>query len=107
MRDFCYVVRYCYIATANPGKNREVPGCGQIGAEQAATSNLQLDSEQSVLNDDTSRSIRFVEMVRAGAKLADALAIDSRQPRFTELLLDFVSVIFCGHYLCNLCLSVA
>ena len=50
-----------------------------------------------MLNDDTSGGIWVFEMKGASAKLADTLAIDSRQPRFTELLLDFSDVIFCGH----------
>lgn len=96
MRDFCYVVRYCYIATADSGEDCEVPGGRQIGTKKAPASNLQLNSEQGVLNYNTSRGVRVVEMIGAGAKLADALAIDSWQPRFTELLLDFLGDIFGG-----------
>ena len=53
MRDFCYVVWYCYSLTAEPREHRKVPGGGEIRAEKPLPTDLQLDSEQRVLDVDT------------------------------------------------------
>ena len=80
MRDFCYVVWYCYSLTAEPREHRKVPGGGEIRAEKPLPTDLQLDSEQGVLDVDTCRGLVARELIRARAQLEDALAIDSRQP---------------------------
>lgn len=50
-----------------------------------------------MLNDNTPCGIGLVEVIRACAKLEYPFAIDPRQPEFSELFLDFLSVVFGRH----------
>ena len=88
MRDFCYVVWYCYILTTETREDRQVPGSGKIGTEKPSATNLQLDSEQRVLYFNTRQRLGALEVIRACAQLEYALAIDPRQPCFTKLFFD-------------------
>jgi hypothetical protein len=107
MGDFSYIVRDCYILTAQPGKHRQVPGRSEIRTQKSFAANLQLDSEQCVLNYDTRGGHSVLEMIRASAELENTFAINSRQPRFTKLLLNLLREIFDRHfvYLSNLWIS--
>src|ERR1051326_1054205 len=98
MGDFCYVVRYCYIATTKSCKDGQVASSREIGTEKAAAADFQFNTKQRVLNVHASRGTRFFEVVGAGAELANALAIDSWQPRFAELFLDPLSVDIIGRH---------
>ena len=80
MRDFCYVVWYCYSLTAEPREHRKVPGGGEIRAEKPFPTDLQLDSEQRVLNFNPRGRFCAFEVIRARAQLEYALAINPRQP---------------------------
>ena len=96
MRDFCYIVRECYILTAETREHRQVSGRGQIRTQKTPASDLEFDAEQRVLDGDPSRGIQILEVVRTSAQAEYAFPIDSRQPRFSELFLDLLSV---GFYL--------
>src|SRR2546423_582001 len=100
MRDFCYIVRECYILTADTREHGKISCRGQIRTQKTLATDLQLNAKQRVLDDDASRRIQVLEMVRTSAQLEDAFAIDSRQPRFSKLFLDFLDV---GFYLRNPC----
>jgi hypothetical protein len=80
MRDFCYVVRYCYILTAEPRKDREVPRRRQIRTKKTAPADFKFNTEKRVLDVDARRGLRILKMIRAGAQLEYALAVDPRQP---------------------------
>ena len=94
MRDFCYVVRYCYSLTAESREHRKVSGRGEIRAEKPLPPHLQLDSEERVLDFYTRCGLRAFELIRARAQLEDAFAIDSRQPCVAKLFLDKLGVTF-------------
>ena len=80
MRDFCYVVRYCYILTAQPREDREVPRGGQIRTQKPPPPDLQLNAEERVLYINARRGLGILKMIRTGAQLENALAVDPRQP---------------------------
>ena len=97
MGDFSYIVRECYILTAHPAKHRQVPGRSEIRTQKSFATNLQLDSEQCVLNYDTRGGDGVLEMIRASAELENTFAINSRQPCFAKLFLYSLDVTFGRH----------
>src|SRR5437764_3871489 len=97
MRDFCYIVRECYILTADRREHGKISCRGQIRTQKTLATDLQLNAKQRVLDDDAGRRIQVLEMVRMIAQLEEAFAIDSWQPRFSKLFPDSLNVRFSRH----------
>ena len=88
VRDLRNVVRDCHILATYAREDRQVSGRSQVRAVKSLAPDLQFDTEQRVLDADSSRRLRSGEFVRPRAQTQNALRVDVRKPLVSQLLLD-------------------